>query len=391
MTTSIKKSESTQNQNDLPLNTIEEAIHDIRNGKVVIVVDDEDRENEGDFICAAECITPEIVNFMATHGRGLICTPITAERAEELQLNPMVQHNSDLHGTAFTVSIDYKRKGCTTGISAYDRATGIKAITEEETLPIDYARPGHIFPLIAKEGGVLRRVGHTEAAVDLARLAGFCPAGVLVEILNDDGTMARLPQLVELGKELDLKVITIKDLVAYRMKEERLIKKEATVTFDTEFGQFEVIAFSELATGTTHLAIKKGQWKEDEPVLIRVHSSTNTGDVLGMLLRGYGQAMEKTLKAIAKEGKGVLLFIRHNEDDNTLLATLRQMEEKQRIGDKLPPFPKVTASNVQRNFGIGAQILHDLGVRKLRVLTNNPKRRIGLLGYGLEFVENVPI
>lgn len=373
------------------LNTIEEAIKDIKAGKVVIVVDDEDRENEGDFICAAECITPEIVNFMATHGRGLICTPISAKRADELQLTPMVSQNTDLHGTAFTVSIDYKRKGCTTGISAYDRATGIKAITEDDTLPVDYARPGHIFPLVAKEGGVLRRVGHTEAAVDLATLAGFYPAGVLVEILNPDGTMARLPQLIELAQKLDLKIITIKDLVAYRMREERLVKREARVTLDTEFGQFDVTAFSELATGTTHLAISKGEWEIDEPVLIRVHSSTNTGDVLGMLLRGYGKAMESTLEAISNEGKGVLLFIRHNEDDDTLLATLKEMEEKQKLGDKLPPFPKVTSSNVQRNFGIGAQILHDLGVRKLRVLTNNPKRRIGILGYGLEIVENVPI
>ena len=389
MTTSLKQPKTSAKK--MEINTIEEAIADIKAGKVVIVVDDEDRENEGDFICAAECITPEIVNFMATHGRGLICTPITAQRAEELQLSPMVRQNTDLHGTAFTISIDYKRKGCTTGISAYDRATGIKAITEDDTLPNDYARPGHVFPLVAKEGGVLRRVGHTEAAVDLATLAGFAPAGVLVEILNADGTMARLPQLIKLAKKLDLKIVTIKDLVAFRMREERLVKKEATVTFDTEFGKFDVVAFSEMATGTTHLAIKKGEWTEDEPVLIRVHSSTNTGDVLGMLLRGYGKELENTLNAISKEGKGILLFIRHREDGDTLLATLRDMEDKQLKGDKLPVFPKTPSTNVQRNFGIGAQILHELGVRKLRVLTNHPKRRIGILGYGLEVVENVPL
>lgn len=388
-TTSIDHPKKMDNQ--LKLNTIEEAIADIKAGKIVIVVDDEDRENEGDFICAAECVTPEIINFMATHGRGLICSPITAKRAEELQLVPMVRQNTDLHGTAFTISIDYKRKGCTTGISAYDRATGIKALTVADTLPIDYARPGHIFPLIAKEGGVLRRVGHTEAAVDLATMAGFSPAGVLVEILNRDGTMARLPQLVELSKKLDLKIITIKDLVAYRMREERLVKREASVIFNTEFGQFEVIAFRELANGCTHLAIKKGEWEENEPVLIRVHSSTMTGDVLGSILLGYGKKLESTLKAISNEGKGVLLFIRHKENDDTLLDTLREMEEKQSKGDKLPPFPKVNKGTAQRNFGIGAQILHDLGVRKLRVLTNNPRRRIGILGYGLEIVENVPI
>lgn len=376
---------------NIKLNTIEEAIADIKAGKVIIVVDDEDRENEGDFICAAECITPEIVNFMATHGRGLICTPITESRAKDLDLSMMVKTNTALHETAFTVSIDYKRDGCTTGISAYDRSTGIKALTSDATAANDYAKPGHIFPLIAQDGGVLKRTGHTEAAIDLARAAGLYPAGVLVEILNDDGSMARLPQLSDIAKKHDLKIVTIKDLVEYRMQKERLIERDVTVSFETEYGSFDVIGYNEKNSHTTHLVIKKGNWTKDEAIMTRVHSSTNTGDVLGALLLGHSEKITKTLKKIADEGKGILLYLRHSETENSLQDTLRLLKQQQEDGQKLNPYPHVTSSTVQRNFGIGAQILNDLGVRKIRLLTNNPKRRIGLMGYDLEIVENLPI
>ncbi|MCB0599432.1 MAG: 3,4-dihydroxy-2-butanone-4-phosphate synthase, partial [Phaeodactylibacter sp.] len=270
-------------QPSLKLNAIEEAIADIKAGKVIIVVDDEDRENEGDFICAAECVTPEIINFMATHGRGLICAPIDEKRADQLELEMMVSSNTALHETAFTVSIDLIGQGCTTGISAYDRATGIRALVDPKTKPSDYARPGHIFPLRAKTGGVLRRTGHTEAAIDLARLAGYAPAGVLVEILNEDGTMARLPQLMEIAERFGLKIIAIKDLVAYRMRTERIVKREVSVHLETKYGNFEVIAFRQITTNDIHLAIKCGDWQPEEPVLVRVHSSTETGDILGAL------------------------------------------------------------------------------------------------------------
>jgi len=376
---------------DIQLHSIEDAIADIRQGKVIIVVDDEDRENEGDFICAAELVTPEIVNFMATHGRGLICTPILEERAEELDLKMMVSRNTAMHETAFTVSIDYKRDGCTTGISAYDRATGIKALTKEKTLESDYAKPGHIFPLIAKKGGVLKRTGHTEAAVDLARLAGLYPAGVLVEILNEDGSMARLPNLVEIAKKFDLKIISIKDLVNFRMSKERLIKRDVSISFETKYGTFDVIGFTENNTNITHLVIKKGEWLNDEPVLVRVHSSSNTGDVLGALLLGHSQELQKTLQKISEHGEGVLLYLRHDEAENSLLDILRTLKQQQEDGKKLNPYPHVTSSSVQRNFGIGAQILNELGIRKIKLLTNNPKKRIGLMGYGLEIVENIPI
>ena len=317
---------TTETLAEIKLNTIQEAIDDIRDGKVIIVVDDEDRENEGDFICAAEKITPEIINFMATHGRGLICTPVTAERADTLGLDKMVSSNTALHETAFTVSIDLIGKGCTTGISAYDRATGIKALVEEETKASDFARPGHIFPLIAEDGGVLRRTGHTEAAVDLARLAGLYPAGTLVEILNPDGTMARLPQLVELAKKFDLKLISIKDLVAFRMANERLVQREISMQFDTQFGPFNVMAYKEAGSHLTHLAFSKGDWDKDEPILTRVHSSTNTGDILGPLLLGYGEELHKTLQMIEKEGKGILLYLRQSEDHTTIYDTPQKNE-----------------------------------------------------------------
>ena len=374
---------------EIKLNTIDEALEEIKAGRVIIVVDDEDRENEGDFICAAEAITPEIVNFMATYGRGLICTPITVQRAEELELNKMVSSNTALHETAFTVSIDYRKEGCTTGISAYDRATGIKAMTANTTKPSDYARPGHIFPLIAEDGGVLRRTGHTEAAVDLARMAGFKPAGTLVEILNPDGTMARLPELIELAKEHNLKIISIKDLVAYRMTNERLIERKMSVEVETQYGPFEIIAFNETSTGITHLAIKKGEWVQDEPILTRVHSSTNTMDILGALLHGYGVQLTRTLEMITKEGKGILIYLRQKDNDDPVLASLAAIKKMQETGEKQKIFPSRTQTTQQRDLGIGAQILNELGISKLRLLTNNPRKRVGLIGYGLEVVENI--
>jgi 3,4-dihydroxy 2-butanone 4-phosphate synthase/GTP cyclohydrolase II len=370
------------------LNTIEDAIEDIRNGKVIIVVDDEDRENEGDFICAAECVTPEIINFMATHGRGLICTPIIEKRADELELGLMVSNNTALHETAFTVSIDLIGHGCSTGISAYDRATGIRAMLDPAIKAADFARPGHIFPLRAKTGGVLRRTGHTEAAIDLARLAGFYPAGVLVEILNEDGTMARLPQLCEIASRFDLNIISIKDLVAYRMRNERIIKKEAEVLIPTKYGQFKVLAFRQITTGDLHLAFCKGNWKESDEVLVRVHSTSETGDVLGFLLGNYGNLLEHALQKIAESGTGVLLYMRHHEKNDTVLHHLLQMQQlsEEEVRRQAAP-PDMT----QRDFGVGAQILRDLGIAKIRLLTQSPKRRVGLIGYGLEIVEHIDI
>jgi 3,4-dihydroxy 2-butanone 4-phosphate synthase/GTP cyclohydrolase II len=368
-----------------PINSIEEAIEDIKAGKVIIVVDDEDRENEGDFICAAETITPEIINFMATHGRGLICAPIDEDRADELNLPMMVSSNTALHETAFTISIDLIGHGCSTGISAYDRATGIRKLTDPNTRPEDYARPGHIFPLRAKKGGVLRRTGHTEAAIDLARMAGFSPAGVLVEILNPDGTMARMPQLCEIAEAHDLKIITIKDLVEFRMRNERLIRKNMEVEMDTEFGPFRVTAFEQITTGDIHLAITKGNWEADDPVLVRVQSASEMLEIFGTMFDNYGETLQNAVKRIAKEGQGVLLYMRHNEKDSAagLLNGLRTFQEgtsqSRRNGEDM----------LQRDFGVGAQILRDLGVGKMRLLTNNPKKRIGLVGYGLEIVENV--
>lgn len=381
----------TENKTDLALqlNTIEEAIEDIKAGKVIIVVDDEDRENEGDFVCAAECITPDIINFMATHGRGLICTPIDESRADELDLPMMVNSNTALHETAFTVSIDLIGRGCSTGISSYDRSTGIKAMIDPTIKAEDFARPGHIFPLRAKTGGVLRRTGHTEASIDLAKMAGYYPAGVLVEILNEDGTMARLPQLVDIARKFDLKIISIKDLVAYRMRNERIIKKEVEVNFPTPMGDFEVVAFTQITTGDTHLAIKKGTWEKDEPVLVRVHSSTNTGDILGVLFKGYGTQLEKALQKISNEEKGVFLYMCHNDDGDSILNRLKSMKKEQETGT---PAPKYRSSSMdQRDYGIGAQILRDLNISKIRLLTNHPKRRVGLIGYGLEIVENVEL
>lgn len=368
------------------LDTIEAAIEDIRTGKVIIVVDDEDRENEGDFICAASCITPEIINFMATHGRGLICTPIIEKRADELGLDLMVSNNTALHETAFTVSIDLIGYGCTTGISAYDRATGIKAMLDPNIKSSDFARPGHIFPLRAKTGGVLRRTGHTEAAIDLARLAGYYPAGVLVEILNEDGSMARLPQLISIAKKFDLKIISIKDLVAYRMRTERIIRKETEVFVQTRFGGLTVKAFRQITTGDLHLAFCMGEWNEDEPVLTRVHSSSETGDLLGFLFGNYGSMLEKSMQRISDTGKGVLLYMRHSEKHDDVINHLHAMQQlsEEEIKARNP-----VSEMAQRDFGVGAQILRDLGITKIRLMTQNPKRRIGLIGYGLEIVEHI--
>ncbi len=366
---------------DIRLHTIPEAIQDIKDGKIVIVVDDEDRENEGDFICAAEKITPELVNFMAKHGRGLICTPIEHKRAKELDLDLMVKSNTAMHNTAFTVSIDLIGQGCTTGISAYDRATGIKALVDPDIKAEDFARPGHIFPLIAKEGGVLRRTGHTEAAVDLSRMAGCYPAGVLVEILNEDGSMARLPQLMEIGKNLGIKIITIKDLVAYRMQTERLVSKEMETEIETSYGKFSVKAFRQMTTGDVHLAFTIGEIQNNEPTLVRVHSNTETGDILGILFDGYAEQLSRSLQMIAKSKKGVLLFMRHGEKTESILNKLRSLDNN--------PANNPPVSDEQRDFGTGAQILRELGVSKIKLITNHRKKRVGLIGYGLEIVENI--
>jgi 3,4-dihydroxy 2-butanone 4-phosphate synthase/GTP cyclohydrolase II len=371
----------------IQLNTIPEAIEAIRNGEVIIVVDDEDRENEGDFICAAQSVTPEIINFMATHGRGLICTPLDERRADELDLPMMVSSNTALHETAFTVSVDLIGNGCTTGISAYDRATGIRALVDPATKGTDLARPGHIFPLRAKQGGVLRRTGHTEAAVDLALLAGFSPAGVLVEVLNDDGTMARLPELLKIAAKFSLKIISIDDLVAYRMQNERLVKRATSVELPTRYGSFEVIAYEQIPGGEVHLAFKHGDWAPEEPVLVRVHSSSEAGDVLGTLFDDHGIQYRQALEAIQKEGKGLVLFMRPAAKSNAaLLESLRFLKKQGAEGKEM----KIPVEMTQRDFGVGAQILRDLDVCKLRLLTNHPRRRVGLIGYGLEIVENVP-
>ena len=368
-------------QNTVVLDKIEDAIEDIKNGKIIIVVDDEDRENEGDFICAAELVTSEQINFMARYGRGLICTPIESSRAKELDLELMVKKNSALHETAFTVSIDLLGQGCTTGISAYDRSTGIRAIVSPDTMANDFARPGHIFPLIAKSGGVLRRTGHTEATIDLARLAGLYPAGVLTEILNEDGSMARLPQLMDIAKEHDLKLISIKDLVAYRMKTERLVEKEMTTTLQTKYGEFNVAAYRQINTDDVHVAISMGNINSEDPILTKVHSNTETGDILGILFDGYADKLHSALYKISEEGKGVLLYIRHGEKGNEIIEKLKELDTN--------PDNNPSASTEQRDFGVGAQILRDLGVQKIKLMTSNPRKRVGLIGYGLEIVENI--
>ncbi|ALM47770.1 3,4-dihydroxy-2-butanone 4-phosphate synthase [Flavobacterium psychrophilum] len=369
---------------EIKLNTIEEAIEDIRNGKVVVVVDDEDRENEGDFIAAAEKVTPGMINFMATHGRGLICAPLTEARCKDLDLHMMVTNNTVLHETAFTVSVDLIGHGCTTGISVHDRAKTIKALVDDTTKPEDLGRPGHIFPLKAKQGGVLRRTGHTEAAIDLARLAGFKPAGILVEILNEDGSMARLPELYEVAKKFDLKLISIEDLVAYRMQHDSLIQKKEDFEIETRFGTFRLRAYVQTTNKQVHFALTKGSWNIGEPVLTRINSTQVNSDILGTLTNDADRKLDNMFRRINEEGKGAILFINQEVQPSELLTRIKELKELQSEGITKAPQVKMD----DRDFGIGAQILHDIDICKIRLLTNSGQtKRVGMIGYGLEITE----
>ncbi|MEO0555467.1 MAG: bifunctional 3,4-dihydroxy-2-butanone-4-phosphate synthase/GTP cyclohydrolase II [Bacteroidota bacterium] len=376
----------------IKLNSIEEAIGDIKNGKVVIVVDDQDRENEGDFICAAECITPEIVNFMATHGRGLICVPLIETRCEELGLELMVGRNTAAFETPFTVSVDLIGHGCTTGISAHDRFKTIKALADPKTNPEELGKPGHIFPLKAKAGGVLRRAGHTEAAIDFAKLAGFRPAGVLVEIMNEDGSMARLPDLVKVAEKFDLKLVSIEDLIQYRIEQESLIERRVeTVDMPTEHGNFKLTAFEQKSTGDNHLALVKGDWDKDEPILVRVHSSCVTGDIFGSCRCDCGGQLHNAMEMVEEEGKGIVLYMNQEGRGIGLINKLKAYKLQEDGLDTVEANLKLGFDMDQRDYGVGAQILRDLGVRKIRLISNNPKKRVGLIGYGLEIVDTVPL
>ncbi len=369
---------------------IEDALADIREGRLIIVVDDEDRENEGDFVGAAARVTPEQVNFMAKEGRGLICVPLTRERTVALELDMMVTSNTALYDTPFTVSVDYNL-GTTTGISAADRARTIRALADPEARAHHFGRPGHVFPLRAREGGVLRRAGHTEAAVDLARMAGLFPAGVLVEIMNDDGTMARVPELKAIARKFDMRIITIKDLIAYRMRHEKLIRRVVEVAMPTRFGDFRLVAFEERLTGDVHLALTKGAWDEDEPVLVRVHSQCVTGDIFGSMRCDCGDQLARALRQVEAEGRGVVLYMKQEGRGIGLLNKLRAYRLQEEGLDTVEANEALGFKMDHRDYGIGCQILRDLGVRKLRLMTNNPTKRIGLAGYGLEIVERVPI
>lgn len=373
------------------LDTIESAIEDIRNGRLVIVVDDEDRENEGDFIGAAETVTPEIINFMSKHGRGLICAPLHEDRCQEMNLDLMVNNNTALHETAFTVSVDLLGHGCTTGISAHDRAKTIQALVDPATKPEDLGRPGHIFPLRAKKGGVLRRAGHTEATIDLARLAGFAPAGVLVEIMNEDGSMARLPQLLEIARNFNMKIISIKDLIEYRLKTDSLIEEIVRVDMPTKYGHFKLIAFREKNTSNEHLALIKGEWKKDEPVLARVHSSCFTGDIMGSLRCDCGDQLHAAMEMVEREGKGVILYMNQEGRGIGLVNKLKAYKLQENGMDTVEANLHLGFPMDKRDYGIGAQILRYLGITKLKLMSNNPKKRAGLLGYGIEVTETVPI
>jgi 3,4-dihydroxy 2-butanone 4-phosphate synthase/GTP cyclohydrolase II len=370
----------------IKLDNISEAINDIKNGKVIIVVDDENRENEGDFVCAADAVTPEIVNFMAKHGRGLICTPITEKRSKKLNLFPMVSNNTDPMDTAFTVSVDLKGSGVTSGISASDRSKTIKALVNRSTHPDDLARPGHIFPLIAKDGGVLRRTGHTEAAIDFARLAGFSPAGVICEIMTEDGSMARVPELINVAKKLNLKIVSIEDLVAYRMKHDSLITKKESFTLNTKFGDFKLSAFQQTNNSQIHLALSKGEWKEEEPVLVRINSSITNNDILTSLTSNSNKKLDGIFKKINESKNGVIVFINQPANPINILFRLNEIKKLQSKGEYKTPPVKMD----EKDFGIGAQILHDLKIHKIRLLTNSTQiKRVGMVGYGLEIVEYI--
>ena len=370
----------------IKLDNISEAINDIKNGKVIIVVDDENRENEGDFVCAADAVTPEIVNFMAKHGRGLICTPITEKRSKKLNLFPMVSNNTDPMDTAFTVSVDLKGSGVTSGISASDRSKTIKALVNRSTHPDDLARPGHIFPLIAKDGGVLRRTGHTEAAIDFARLAGFSPAGVICEIMTEDGSMARVPELINVAKKLNLKIVSIEDLVAYRMKHDSLITKKESFTLNTKFGDFKLSAFQQTNNSQIHLSLSKGEWKEEEPVLVRINSSITNNDILTSLTSNSNKKLDGIFKKINESKNGVIVFINQPANPINILFRLNEIKKLQSKGEYKTPPVKMD----EKDFGIGAQILHDLKIHKIRLLTNSTQiKRVGMVGYGLEIVEYI--
>lgn len=378
---------TSQKEATIELNTIEEAIEDIKQGKVIIVVDDQDRENEGDFVAAAEKVTPEIINFMATNGRGLICAPITETHCKELQLEMMTGNNTDPMETAFTISVDLKGKGVTTGISASDRAKTVKALIDPATKPHDLSKPGHIFPLKAKDGGVLRRTGHTEAAIDFARLAGLPPAGVIVEIMNEDGTMARLPHLVEVAKKFDLKLVSIEDLVAYRMEHDSLIEKKEDFNINTKFGSFRLRAYKQTTNDQVHIALTKGHWEQDEPVMVRVNATLVNGDILGTLTNNAEKKLDDMFSVINSEGKGAIVFINQQSQSLNLLKRLSDLKEAQ-SENKIAKAPRIVMDN--KDFGIGAQILHDLGIHKIKLVSNSEQtKRVGMIGYGLEITEYV--
>ena len=383
----INETMTKHTKSEFKLDTIHDAIEAIRNGQVIIVVDDENRENEGDFVAAADKVTPEMINFMATQGRGLICAPLTENRCKELELGMMVSNNTDHMETAFTVSIDLRGQGVTTGISANDRAATVKALTDPNIKSFDFARPGHIFPLVAKEGGVLRRTGHTEAAIDFARLAGLKPAGVIVEIMNDDGTMARLPELMKVAKKLDLKIVSIEDLVAYRMQHDSLIEKKEDFQIETRFGSFRLLAYKQTTNNQIHIALTKGTWKDNEKVLTRINSTLINNDILSTLTRNVDKQLEDMFHVINNEGKGAIIFINQESQSMNILNRLAIIKENQQP-NAIYKVPKIDMDN--RDFGIGAQILHDLNIHKLRLISNTKQtKRVGLIGYGLEIVEYV--